>query len=210
MAQHLAVEICSQQKSNVLLGSTGEIGSFYIVKESGVSAGVRRIEGVAGLSAVEYAKSFRAAVGELESELKNKDLKAGVARLRAEIKELKERLAKAQSSGKTELEALDVNGAKVVCDFVDGVDAKALVDELKNKYEKVAVMLLEVNEDKISAVCGTKGVDVNAGEWLKIALATADGKGGGRADFASGSAKDVSKKEELKTAALGFVKNKLG
>ena len=71
-------------------------------------------------------------------------------------------------------------------------------------------MLLEVNEDKISAVCGTKGVDVNAGEWLKIALATADGKGGGRADFASGSAKDVSKKEELKTAALGFVKNKLG
>ena len=103
-----------------------------------------------------------------------------------------------------------MNGAKVVCDFVDGVDAKALVDELKNKYEKVAVMLLEVNEDKISAVCGTKGVDVNAGEWLKIALATADGKGGGRADFASGSAKDVSKKEELKTAALGFVKNKLG
>jgi alanyl-tRNA synthetase len=190
--------------------STGEIGSFYIVKESGVSAGVRRIEAVVGLAAIEYAKSFRATVNELEGELKNKDLKAGVARLRAEIKELKEKLAKAQSSGKKELEALDIGGAKVVCDFVDGVDAKALVDELKNKYEKAAVMLLEVGEDKISAVCGTKGVDLNAGEWLRSALAAADGKGGGRADFASGSAKDVSKKDELKAAALEFIRSKLG
>lgn len=201
-----SIELCGGTHT----GSTGEIGSFYIVKESGVSAGVRRIEGVAGLAAVEYAKSFRATVNELEGELKNKDLKAGVARLRAEIKELKDKLAKAQSSSKTELETLEIGGAKVVCDFVDGVDAKALVDEMKNKFDKAAIMLLEAGEDKISAVCGTKGVDVNAGEWLKTALAAADGKGGGRPDFASGSAKDVSKKDELKAAALSFVKSKLG
>ena len=97
-----------------------------------------------------------------------------------------------------------------MCDFVDGADAKALVDEMKNKFDKVAVMLLEAGDDKISAVCGTKGVDVNAGEWLKTALAAADGKGGGRPDFASGSAKDVSKKDELKAVALEFVKSKLG
>lgn len=201
-----SVELCGGCHTS----STGEIGSFYIVKESGVSAGVRRIEAVAGLAAVEYAKSFRTIVAELESELKNKDLKAGIARLRAEIKELKEKLAKAQSSGKKELQTLDVGGAKVICDFVDGADIKALVDELKNKYEKAAVMLLEIGDDKISAVCGTKGVDVHAGDWLKAALAAADGKGGGRPDFASGSAKDLSKKEELKAAAIEFVKSKLG
>ncbi|MDD3467691.1 MAG: alanine--tRNA ligase-related protein, partial [Campylobacterales bacterium] len=201
-----SVELCGGTHTSC----TGEIGSFYIVKESGVSAGVRRIEGVAGLSAVEYAKSFRATVNELEGELKNKDLKAGVARLRAEIKELKEKLQKAQSGAKAEVETLDIGGVKVVCDFVDGADAKALVDEMKNKFDKVAVMLLEAGDDKISAVCGTKGVDINAGEWLKTALAAADGKGGGRPDFASGSAKDVSKKDDLKAAALEFVKSKLG
>ncbi len=190
--------------------STGEIGSFYIVKESGVSAGVRRIEGVAGLAAVEYAKGFRAEVSELEGELKNKDLKAGINRLKAEIKELKEKLSKAQNSSKKELETQNIGGVNIVCDFVEGVDAKAAVDEYKNRFDKAAVMLLEVMDDKISAVCGVKGVEINAGEWLKTALAAADGKGGGRADFASGSAKDTTKADALKAAALEFVKSKLG
>ncbi len=201
-----SIELCGGTHTR----STGEIGSFYIVKESGVSAGVRRIEAVAGLAAVEYAKGFRAVVNELEGELKNKDLKAGIARLKSEIKELKEKLIKAQSGSKKELETVEIGGVKVVCDFVEGVDAKAVVDEIKNKFDKAAIMLLEAGEDKISAVCGAKGVDINAGEWLKTALAAADGKGGGRADFASGSAKDVSKKDELKAAALSFVKSKLG
>jgi alanyl-tRNA synthetase len=201
-----SVELCGGCHTT----STGEIGSFYVVKESGVSAGVRRIEAVAGLSAIEYAKGFRAEVVELEAELKNKDLKVGVAKLKQEIKELKEKLSRAQSSGKKELETLDMGGVKVVCDFVDGIDAKATVDEYKNKFDKTAIMLLEVTDDKISAVCGTKGIDVNAGEWLKTALAAADGKGGGRPDFASGSAKDTSRSNELKAAALSFIKSKLG
>jgi alanyl-tRNA synthetase len=201
-----SVELCGGCHTT----STGEIGSFYIVKESGVSAGVRRIEGVAGLSAVDYAKGFRTEVEELEVELKNKDIKAGINRLKTEIKELKEKLAKAQSGSKKELETLEINGVKVVCDFVDGIDAKAAVDEYKNKFDKAAIMLLEIGDDKISAVCGVKNVEINAGEWLKTALAAADGKGGGRADFASGSAKDISKKDELKAAALSFVTSKLG
>lgn len=200
-----SVELCGGCHTS----SSGEIGSFYILKESGVSAGVRRIEAVAGLAAVEYAKNFRAQLSEIEAELKNKDVKAGINRLKQEIKELKEKLSKAQSGANKELETLEINGVNVVCDFIDGIDAKMMVDEYKNKFAKAAIMLFEASEDKISAVCGVKGADINAGEWLKATLAAADGKGGGRADFASGSAKDISKKDALKNAAIEFVKAKL-
>jgi len=199
-----SIELCG----GTHITNTAEIGSCYIVKESGVSAGVRRIEAVVGLRAVEYALGYRASVETLEGELKNKDLMLAVGKLKAEIKELKDKLAKAQSGAKKELACESVNGVMVVVDEFDG-DAKAMVDELKNKHEKIAVMLFSVGDDKVSVTAGSKGVDVNAGEWLKVVCAVMDGKGGGRPDFASGSGKDGSKLNEAKTEAANFVKSKI-
>jgi alanyl-tRNA synthetase len=199
-----SIELCG----GTHITNTAQIGSFYIVKESGVSAGVRRIEAVVSLRAVEYMNSFRSSVEALENELKNKDLLQGVAKLKAEIKELKTAITKVQSGAKADIKSEVINGVALVVDEFVG-DAKAMIDEIKNRHEKVAVMLFVTDEDKISVTAGVKGLDINAGEWLKTVCAVMDGKGGGRADFASGSGKEKAKLEEAKTSALEFVKSKI-
>jgi len=199
-----SIELCG----GTHITNTAQIGSFYIVKESGVSAGVRRIEAVVSLRAVEYMNSYRNSVEILEGELKNKDLMVGIGKLKTEIKELKEKLSKVSNAVKVELKSKTINSVAIIVDEFVG-DAKAMVDEVKNKYEKVAVMLFVVDEDKISVTAGVKGVEINAGEWLKATCAVMDGKGGGRADFASGSGKDKKNMSIAMSSAMEFVKTKV-
>lgn len=199
-----SIELCG----GTHITNTSQIGSFYIVKEGGVSAGVRRIEAVVSLRAVEFMNTFRSNIEELEVDLKNKDLRVGISKLKNEIKDLKDKLAKASTGAKADLKNEVVNNTTVIIDDFDG-DAKTMVDEIKNRYEKVVVMLFSQTDDKISVTSGTKGVNVNAGEWLKDICAIMEGKGGGRADFASGSGKNMEKINEAKVASLEFIKSKL-
>ncbi len=199
-----SIELCG----GTHITNTAQIGSFYIVKESGVSAGVRRIEAVVSLRAVEYMNIYRNSVETLENELKNKDLMLGINKLKSEIKELKAQMSKIQSGAKSELASMEISGVMVVIDEFVG-DAKAMVDEIKNKHDKVAVMLFAIDDDKVSVTAGIKGVDINAGEWLKDVCAIMDGKGGGRADFASGSGKDKAKLGAAKDRSMDFMKSKI-
>jgi alanyl-tRNA synthetase len=200
-----SIELCG----GTHVKNTAQIGTFIITKESGVSAGVRRVEAICGASALNFVNSQRELIAKLEVELKNKDLLAGVSKLKESIKELKNELQSALSSSKKELEVAEVNGVATIVDSVDVGDIKALIDEAKNKYEKVAIMLLQKKGDKVLLAAGSKGCDINAGDWIKNIAPVVGGGGGGRADFAQAGGKDISKIADALKAAKDYLGEKL-
>ncbi|MFP4333010.1 MAG: alanine--tRNA ligase [Campylobacterales bacterium] len=182
--------------------SSAEIGSFFIIKESGVSAGVRRIEAVCGRSAYEYAKSFINQSEQAKEVLKSQDLLGGIKKQKEQIKELKEQIKKLQSSSKKELSSKVINGIKVIVDREDDADIKSLIDEAKNQNEKVAIMLLQVKGEKVIIAAGAKNCPIKAGAWVKEIAQVLGGNGGGRDDFAQAGGKDTSKVDEATKVAL--------
>jgi len=184
-----SVELCG----GTHVQSAAEIGLFMITKESGVSAGVRRIEAVCGNAAVEVVTALRNELGEIRSELKNSNALAGISRLKGEIKTLKGELKSALSSSKKELSAFEVNGVTVIVEAVDTGDIKALIDEAKNRYEKIAIMLFQKKGDKVLLAAGAKDCDIKAGDWIKSIAPIVGGGGGGRPDFAQAGGKNPSK-----------------
>ena len=185
--------------------NTSDVGSFYITKESGVSAGVRRIEAVCGISAINYAKSFIDEIETLKEELKTNDLSGGIKKLKEQIKELKNELKNAKSSSKTGVATTKINGVTVAVEIVENGDIKELIDDLKNGNEKLAAFLLQEKDGKVLMASGIKNIDAKAGDWIKKIAPIVGGGGGGRADFAQAGGKDITKIEEAKIAALNFI-----
>ena len=173
--------------------NSSEIGSFYITKESGVSAGVRRIEAVCSKSAYKYAKKFMSDYFELCEEVKNKDPFAGIKRLKAQIKEQKEELQKLQNSTKKDLQIEKIGDISIIIQEVDAGDIKAIIDDFKNKLDKVCVMLFQKKKDKVLIACGVKNISLKAGDWIKNIAPVLGGKGGGRDDFAQAGGKEIAK-----------------
>ncbi|MGM9995453.1 MAG: alanine--tRNA ligase, partial [Campylobacter sp.] len=136
-----------------------EIGSFFITKESGVSAGVRRIEAICAHSATQYTNELRHELGECEIELKNADLLSAIKKLKAELKAAKDELKNASSN--SSLESFDIKGAKVVISEFGG-DIKSKIDELKNGADKVIAVLANVKDGKVSLAVGVKGCELKA------------------------------------------------
>jgi alanyl-tRNA synthetase len=200
-----SVEFCG----GTHVSNSYEIGSFYITKESGVSAGVRRIEAVCGLSAVEYAKSFMNELNQIKTELKNQDAIAGIKKLKSQIKELKDDLVVAQSSNKAELKSQDIDGIKVIVDTIDSGDLKTIVDEEKNKNENIAIMLFQKKGEKVLMVAGCKNTKLKAGDWIKNIAPILGGGGGGRPDFAQAGGKDASKLNEAIEKSIAFAKENI-
>ncbi|NQY23574.1 MAG: alanine--tRNA ligase [Campylobacteraceae bacterium] len=200
-----SVEFCGGTHVN----NTAEIGSFYIVKESGVSAGVRRIEAVCSLAAVKYAKNIISKMNEVQKEVKNIDVLQGITKLKDQIKALKTEVNEALSAGASPLKEELVGDVKVVVDIVTTGDIKKIVDDLKNANDKLAVLLIQAKGDKVMLVAGSKNTSIKAGDWIKLIAPIVGGGGGGRPDFAQAGGKDVSKIEEAKIAALAYAKEKL-
>lgn len=201
----VSVEFCG----GTHVQNTAEIGSFYIVKESGVSAGVRRIEAVVGLSAISYTKDALKKIAQVENEVKNKDIIQGITKLKEQIKQLKNEIKEVHENVATPLNELDINGVKVVVDIVPQGDIKKLVDDMKNGNDKVATLLLQEKDGKVLLVAGVKDTTIKAGDWIKAIAPIVGGGGGGRPDFAQAGGKDPSKIEEAKTAALKYLKNNI-
>ena len=175
-----------------------EIGSFFITKESGVSAGVRRIEAICAHSATQYTNELRHELGECEIELKNADLLSAIKKLKAELKAAKDELKNASSN--SSLESFDIKGAKVVISEFGG-DIKSKIDELKNGADKVIAVLANVKDGKVSLAVGVKGCELKAGEIVSKIAPIINGGGGGRSDFATAGGKDPSRlKEAFKSA----------
>lgn len=185
--------------------NTASIGSFIITKESGVSAGVRRIEAVVGHAAYEYFCEQRILIKQVEAEVKNLDVIAGINRLKSNIVELKSELKDAQESSKVEIIANEVNGVAVVVEELASGDIKEKIDELKNANDKLCAMLFQVKGDKVLIAAGVKNADAKAGDWIKKIAPILGGGGGGRPDFAQAGGKDKTKLPEAKEEALNFI-----
>ena len=197
----VSVEFCG----GVHVENTAVIGSFIITKESGVSAGVRRIEAVCGHAAYQHFAEQRVLIKEIEAEVKNLDVMAGISRLKSNIAELKKELQDVQNSVKTDIKAELINGVSVVVDELGAGDIKEKIDELKNQNEKLCAILFQVKDDKVMMAAGVKGCDAKAGDWIKHIAPLLGGGGGGRADFAQAGGKDISKLQEAKAEALRFI-----
>ena len=189
--------------------NSSAIGSFIITKESGVSAGVRRIEAVCGNAAYNYFKAQRATLNETAKMVKNRDILAGIERLKEQTKALKNELTELKSASKQELHVNTISGVSVVIQEVKNGDIKELIDELKNAHESVAVMLFQIKGDKVLLASGVKNADIKAGDWIKKIAPILGGGGGGRGDFAQAGGKDITKLDEAKESALAFVKEVL-
>jgi alanyl-tRNA synthetase len=200
-----SVELCGGTHVNNL----SEIGIFMISKESGVSAGVRRIEAVCSKSAISEINALRTAFNEVKTELKNQNPMAGISKLKEDVKSLKAELKTALSSTKKELTASELNGTTIIVEEVEAGDIKELIDEAKNKYPNIAIMLFQKKGDKVLIACGSKETSIKAGNWIKEIAPVLGGGGGGRADFAQAGGKDASKIAEAKERALAYLAENL-
>ena len=177
----------------------GDIGFFKIVSESGVAAGVRRIEAITGEAAVDYVEQndnlLREVAGLVRGsrdDVRDK-VREALERMRQmerEIRTLKDRLASGQGVDLA-AGAVDVGGVKVVAMKIEGADAGALrtaVDQLKDRLKSAVVVLASVeNAAKVTIVAGVTAdqtARVRAGELVSAIAAQIGGRGGGRPDFA--------------------------
>ena len=200
-----SIELCG----GTHVSNTSEIGLFMITKESGVSAGVRRIEAICGQSAINEVNALRNTLNELKVELKNQNPMAGVAKLKEQVKTLKSELQTALNSTKKELTASEINGTTVIVDEVEAGDIKELIDEAKNNYPNLAIMLFQKKGNKVMIACGSKETSIKAGNWIKAIAPILGGGGGGRPDFAQAGGKDASKIGEAKEKALAYLQENL-
>jgi len=203
--QDASVELCG----GTHVKNTAQIGTFIITKESGVSAGVRRVEAICGESALNYINDTRELLERVESELKSKEPLKAIGKLKEQIKELQKELKEALNSTKKELKAVEIKGVTTIIDSVDTGDIKALIDDAKNRYEKVAIMLIQKKGNKVLLVAGSKGCDINAGDWIKNIAPIVGGGGGGRPDFAQAGGKDTSKIDSAIKEAKAYIEGKL-
>ncbi|MCT7515247.1 alanine--tRNA ligase [Aliarcobacter cryaerophilus] len=201
----VSVEFCG----GTHVKNTADIGSFYIIKESGVSAGIRRIEAVVGTSAFKYTKEQINKLNELQAEIKSNDLIAGVKKLKSEIKELKNQIQNSQNQTQAPISEEIIGDTKVVVCVIENGDLKKIVDDMKNANEKLAILLLQAKDDKVLIVAGSKNTNIKAGDWIKNIAPIVGGGGGGRPDFATAGGKDITKIEEAKIAALTYAKENL-
>lgn len=186
--------------------NTAQIGSFYIVKESGVSAGVRRIEAVVSKAALEFVKNQLEELSKAKDELKNNDILSGVKKLKNEILSLKNEL---KNSSKTEFDSKNIQGVEICVKRVDNGDIKAMIDDFKNKFIKAVILLIQVKDEKITLAAGVKDAPLKAGALVKEAAQILGGNGGGRDDFATAGGKDLSKIDEALKQSLETIEKAL-
>ncbi len=206
-----SIELCG----GIHIQNTAEIGSFYIVRESSVSSGVRRIEAVCGKAAYNYGKAALDSIKSLKEQLKAQDVLQGVAKLQTALKEARDNANKAKQSVKS-LDYEEVNGVKLIVlklDSVEAKEAKDIIDRAKNENEKVAILLVTESSGKVSLTAGVKGVSsLKAGAWVKQVAQILGGNGGGRDDFATAGGKitESSKVQEALDLAKSIAREKLG
>ncbi len=178
--------------------STGDIGLFKVVAQSGVAAGVRRIEAVTGEHALAYVQTLEDTVNQACAALKATpaELNQRLAQLLDQVRGLEKDMGAlkgklASSQGDDLLaQAIDVKGVKLLAALLPGADAKALrdtLDQLKNKLKTAVVVLASVDGDKVQIAAGVTAdtlTKVKAGELVNFVAQQVGGKGGGKPDMA--------------------------
>ena len=205
------------------VGRTGDIGLFKIVAESGVAAGVRRVEAVTGANALAYLQSLEDTVQAAASTLKASpaELQGRIAQvlelvrgLEKEVAALKGKVASSQGD-ELMLQAVDVHGIKVLAARLEGADAKTLretMDKLKDKLKTAVIVLAAVDGDKVQIAAGVTADStgkVKAGELVNFVAQQVGGKGGGKADMAMAGGTDASKLPDALSSVLAWVSERV-
>jgi alanyl-tRNA synthetase len=195
----------------------GQIGLFKIVAESGVAAGIRRVEAVTGKAAIDYVQQREAQLLEIAHTLKAspQEITQKIAQIIDNVRQTEKELArlktKMASSQGADLasQAQDVNGIKVLSANLENADAKTLretLDQLKDTLKTCAIVLGTISEGKVTLIAGVSADltgKIKAGELVNFVAQQVGGKGGGRPDMAQAGG---TQPEQL-PAALGSVKD---
>jgi len=201
------------------LGNTADVGLFKLLSESGVAAGVRRIEAVTGEGAYVVVQEQEKQLREVAGIIKSADLNVAdkVGKLNDRMKELEKELEKLKGkmsqagAGDLLSNAADIAGVKLLAQVMDGLDAKdlrSLGDNLKEKMDSGIIVLGSSKDGRVSLLCMvTKDlVDrYKAGDIIKEVAAVTGGSGGGRPDMAQAGGKDASKLPEAIGKAREYV-----
>lgn len=188
-----SIELCG----GIHVENTGLIGGFRILKESGVSSGVRRIEAVCGKAFYQLAKEEHKELKNAKIALKNNDVIAGINKLKESVKNSQ------KTPVSVDLPVEKIHGVNLVVGVVEQGDIKEMIDRLKSKHERLLAMVFKKENERITLACGVKNAPIKANAWANEVAQILGGKGGGRGDFASAGGKDI---EKLQTA-LNLAKN---
>jgi alanyl-tRNA synthetase len=203
--------------------ATGDIGLFKIVGESGVAAGVRRIEAVTGEGALAYLQALESTVAQAAGSLKapTAELNTRIAQVLEQVRSLEKEISalkgKLASSQGDELmaQAVEVKGLKVLAARLEGADAKTLretLDKLKDKLKTAAIVLAAVDGDKVQIAAGVTADSigkVKAGELVNFVAQQVGGKGGGKPDMAMAGGTDASKLGAALASVQGWVSERV-
>ncbi|WP_185236616.1 alanine--tRNA ligase [Teredinibacter franksiae] len=219
MGDGFSVELCGGTHAK----RTGDIGFIRITSESGIAAGVRRIEAVTGAGALAVvdqqtetlssaARLLKASPDTLTEKLEQ--LVNHSKQLEKELASLKSKLAAASADDWLN-EASDIKGLKVLAKIIEGVDPKSLrdtIDQLRNKLGTSVVILAAVNDGKIALAVGVSSdvtSRIKAGNIMKHLAGQVGGKGGGRPDMAQGSGSDLDALPGAINGITGWVEENL-
>ncbi len=202
---------------------TGDIGLFKIVAESGVAAGVRRVEAVTGEGALALVQQQEQHLQQVADAVKSQPQEAAariaqildnVKALEKELATLKSKLASAQGD-ELLAQAQNINGVNVLAAKLDGADAAVLretLDKLKDKLKSAVILLASVNDGKVSLIAGVTAdatSKVKAGELVNFVAQQVGGKGGGRPDMAQAGGTQPEHLAAALASVLAWVKAKL-
>jgi alanyl-tRNA synthetase len=202
---------------------TGDIGLFKIVGETGIAAGIRRVEAVTGEGALAYLQQLEGTVNGLAGSLKTTAAEVParvgavlehVRSLEKEITALKSKLASSQGD-ELMAQAVQVKGIKVLAAVLEGADAKTLretLDKLKDKLKTAAIVLAAVDGGKVQLAAGVTAdvlanpvSKVKAGELVNFVALQVGGKGGGKADLAMAGGTDAAALPAALASVAGWV-----
>ncbi len=201
----------------------GDIGCFKIISETGVAAGVRRIEAVTGAGCIDWIANRDKALNKIAGLLKSAPEKTAekveqlLEKTRTLEKQLERLNSKLASSAGDELgaQAVDVAGMKVLAVKLDGVEAKSLremAEQLKNKLGSCALVLAVVEGDKVNLVAGVskdKMAQIKAGDLVNFVATQVGGKGGGKPDLAMAGGNEPNNLEAALAGVSAWVQAQL-
>jgi len=205
-----SVELCG----GTHVKRTGDVGFFIITNQSSVASGIRRIEAVAGMRAIEHVSNVRNASNSIQTLLNVSldDVEEKIKSLIKENKELKKSGNKSNQHSVIHTESHDIDDWKLIIEHVEvtnSKDIRGIVDSHKNTNEKVCVVVVSSNNEKVALVAGvTKNLTelVSAKDVVSLLSEEIGGKGGGRDDFAQGAG-ETKNIQEFVTSIVNSVKS---
>jgi len=215
-----SIELCG----GVHVKRTGDIGAFKIVAETGIASGVRRIEAITGIAAVDYSNQQSCKINKLSSLLKasTDEVEGKLEQLlnklktqEKEISQLKSKMA-TQTGGDLTADAVEIDGIKVLAVKLDGVDSKSLrdtMDQLKNKLGSAIIVLATTDDNKVSLCAGVTKDQIKrlkAGDLVNMVASQVGGKGGGRPDMAMAGGTQPENLDVALASVNDWVKQQLG